>query len=70
MAKKNKYEGMTQQQIESFKLEKKYTMILAVVFMFMIFLGVILSTTNACGWYTEEELRPTSATSVSQSDEV
>lgn len=64
MAKRNQFEGMTQQQIDSFKMQKKYTMFLVVVFMLMMFAGVMLSITNACGWYTDEELGLVSGTSV------
>jgi len=69
MAKKNRYEGMSQQEIDALKAEKKVTMIAAVFFMFLIFAGIILSTTNACNWYTDEELGLVSATSVADVQE-
>ena len=56
--KKNRYEGMSKQDIDVLKQEKRFTMIAALFFIMMIAAGLLLSTTNLCGWYSEDELNP------------
>lgn len=68
MAKKNRYKGMSKQEIEAVKSEKKLSLILALMFMLMMLVGIVLARADSCGNDNNSEPDAVSPTVVSQTD--
>ena len=69
MAKKNRYAGLSQHEINAIKEEKRASMLAAMFFLVMIIAGIALATLSDCGGAADDEAAQVSPSTVIAAEE-